>query len=480
MMRLQSLQRMGSRLLQITFSLSIFVACAQPKAPPRAFVIPNQIPVEGVTAMRFLPDGESLLFSRRHDDGCLLGRLNIATKNVSEERQLNFCPDRIEIARDGSRLVSGANESQVFDPAGNSLPALPDIRVLAISGKENQIVEQKEKLVWRRDSGEAVIGSKLRSPRYLSRSEGFVAIQASATGESLIKVTPDGIRPLSDEFRKIDSFDISPDDRELVLSADTGQSLDVGLLSSDGGEVQWVYPDPLPERGVTWAPRGNKVSYVVETTAGALLRTVHVPTSFQLTVDFPLSAITATAWEPNAEKFAVVSSALTRGPRIELLRYNGEDRQTLWAAPGDLRAEFDQVGNALLLQPAILRYEKRYPLVVWITEESPFQWNSARASLHRSGKVATAIARPGDAAALRKAVADRPWVDKSRVFVVYSEGGRDLNDFAGSTIIAPSAEMADQYEIRGNNPVEVRVPRREAAVIEAFAADFIRSQLPDE
>src|SRR5687768_12089823 len=123
MMGLQCPERMGSRLLLITASITFLTTCAQPPAPLRPFLIPTEISHEGVTALRFLPDGESLLFSRRHDDGCLLGRLNIGTKSVSEERTLTFCPDRIDIARDGSRLVSGKSESLVFDPTGNHVPA---------------------------------------------------------------------------------------------------------------------------------------------------------------------------------------------------------------------------------------------------------------------------------------------------------------------------------------------------------------------
>src|SRR5205807_8315221 len=96
-----------------------------------------------------------------------------------------------------------------------------------------------------------------------------------------------GETALTPQFTAIQSFDVSLERGEVAFSARRTDNFDIGLVSLDGSDVHWIPQDPADETDVQWAPRGNKISYVVHSRTGDLVRTVHIPTSLQLTVDFP-------------------------------------------------------------------------------------------------------------------------------------------------------------------------------------------------
>src|SRR6202521_699222 len=185
-----------------------------------------------------------------------------------------------------------------------------------------------------------------------------------------------GTVELTPQFRAIQSFDVSLERREVVFSAmrTDNFNFDIGLVSLDGSEIHWVPPDPVDETDVQWAPRGNKISYIVHSKAGDLVRTVHIPTSLQLTADFPYGAVRAVAWEPQAERYAVVVTSPNASERVERLKYSGEGRETVVAPAVRLDAEIEPIGGAVLMRPSAIRYSERLPLVVWITD-APFGWN---------------------------------------------------------------------------------------------------------
>src|SRR5262249_48593584 len=119
-----------------------------------------------------------------------------------------------------------------------------------------------------------------------------------------------GTNELTPQLAAIQSFDVSLERREVVFSAKNGaDNFDIGLVSLDGSDIHWFPSDPADETDVQWAPRGNKVSYIVHLKAGDVVRTVHVPTAAQLSVDFPYASIRALAWDRAAERYAVVISS---------------------------------------------------------------------------------------------------------------------------------------------------------------------------
>ena len=93
-----------------------------------------------------------------------------------------------------------------------------------------------------------------------------------------------GGKELTPQFVAIQSFDVSLERREVVFSAKRRDNFDIGLVSLDGSDIHWIPEDPADEIDVQWAPKGNKVSYIVRTKTGDVVRTVHIPTAAQLAV----------------------------------------------------------------------------------------------------------------------------------------------------------------------------------------------------
>src|SRR5581483_5125032 len=109
-----------------------------------------------------------------------------------------------------------------------------------------------------------------------------------------------GAKVLTPRFAAVQSFDVSLDRREVVFSAKHTDNFDIGLVSLDGSDIHWFPSDPADETDPQWASRGNKVCYIVHATSGDVVRTVHVPTATQLSVDFPYATIRALAWDREA------------------------------------------------------------------------------------------------------------------------------------------------------------------------------------
>lgn len=261
----------------------------------------------------------------------------------------------------------------------------------------------------------------------------------------------------------IQSFDVSLDRREVVFSAKRTDNFDIGLVSLDGSDIHWFPSDPADEIDVRWAPRGNKVSYVVRTKVGDVVRTVHVPTAMNLTVPFAWSTVRALAWDPPAEHYAVVLSSPEASERIESMEYSGEKRRTVVAPAVRLDGALEPLGGSIVLRPSSMRYGERLPLVVWIADP-PFVWNDARGKLIRDARLACAIVRQAPDAAFWQAADAVPWIDPARIFVV---GGRSSRGIS----IVPVDDSG--YRIDGST---VLVPR---AVVESFAAFWIPQQLKE-
>ena len=232
-----------------------------------------------------------------------------------------------------------------------------------------------------------------------------------------------GDKALTPQFAAIQSFDISLERREVVFSARRADSFDIGLVSLDGSNIHWVPADPADEIDVQWAPRGNKISYIVRMKAGDVVRTLHVPTSTQLSVAFPYATIRALAWDRAAERYAVVISSPDASDRVESMKYSGEDRRI--DVPPDERLDVaeEPVAGGLLLRPATMHYGERLPLFVWVADP-PFVWNAKRGALMRKQRVACAIIRRAPDDAFWAAVRATPWVDTSRVSLKDSNGVR--------------------------------------------------------
>src|SRR6185436_6161380 len=167
-------------------------------------------------------------------------------------------------------------------------------------------------------------------------------------------------KPITDAFAAIDSFDYSASRGEVVFSARRDAGFDVGLAAADGSVVNWLPNDPSDEVMVEWAPRGNKISYIVRAPTGDLVRTFHIPSSFHFVADFGAATIHALEWDATAERFAVAYNTLDASDRVEVMRYEVKERRM--AVPPAARIAADVLPfaeNAFLLRPFDLRYNEK-------------------------------------------------------------------------------------------------------------------------
>jgi hypothetical protein len=285
-----------------------------------------------------------------------------------------------------------------------------------------------------------------------------IRVVRAGGGEKIVN----GDKDVTPIYPAIDSFDYSDERHEVIFSAKREKGYDIGLAADDGSEIHWLPDDPADELGVRWAPKGNKVSYLVRGSVGTLIRTLHIPTSTQLTVDFPWASIRSFAYEPTGQRYAVVYSTPDASERIESLKYGGEERRLEVAPSRKLDVTVDRRGDALLLIPNAIRYGEKLPLVVWMSSD-PLAWSDARASLMRNARVACAVVtREPEWSSFREI----PWVDSSRLYLV-----GDASAPSPVTVIHPSAGLNGRFERRANL---VTVP---AGIVESFAAGFIADQL---
>ena len=225
-----------------------------------------------------------------------------------------------------------------------------------------------------------------------------------------------GMKALTPQFKAIQSFDVSLDRREIVFSAKRDTNFDIGLVSLDGSDIHWVPEDPADETDVQWAPRGNKISYIVHARTGDLIRTVHVPTAVQLSVDFPFTTVRSLAWDAAAERYAVVLTSPDSSDRIESMKYDGTARRTDVAPKTKLDVAEEPFAGALLMRPSTMHYGEKLPLVIWVADP-PYVWNDKLGALMRDKPRACAIMRSAPDAAFLDAVRAVPWIDSSQMSV---------------------------------------------------------------
>jgi hypothetical protein len=299
-------------------------------------------------------------------------------------------------------------------------------------------------------------------------SDGPIRIQSDPIRPRLMN----GDQPLTDQFAAIDSFDYSESRQEVIFSAKRDDNFDIGLAAADGSKVNWIPSDPADEVLVEWAPRGSKVSYVIRAGGGDVVRTLHIPSAMQFSVPFPMATIHALAWDPQAEQYAVAYSTPDASDRVEVLKYEGTGRRTVIASAATLDADLEPfAAGAILLRPRDIRYEEKLPLAVWIGD---FAWSDARAALAKNARVAMIVTRRPPDETFWKAVAELPWIDVRRTFLVAPQpvaATPAASPLAPVIITAGRAVAGGQYRRDGN---VVSVP---PAVIQSFAAGFIADQL---
>jgi len=276
-----------------------------------------------------------------------------------------------------------------------------------------------------------------------------------------------GEKVLTPAFAAIQSFDVSLDRREVVFSAMRAGNFDVGLVSLDGSEISWLPAERVDETDVQWAPRGNKVSYIVHTARGDIVRTLHVPTSAQLSVDFASARVVALAWDPPAERYAVIVESPEASQSVESAKYGGEERRTVVPAAQHLDVTAEPMAGAVVLRPPAMQYNEKLPLVVWI-DDQPLRWSDARAALMRTARVAVAVAGHEPDAGFWNEVSKTKWIDEKRMYVI-AHSALSTQHSALKSIIEDKNLPDGFYRDEGNI---VRVGK-----VQSFAAGYIAQEL---
>lgn len=283
-----------------------------------------------------------------------------------------------------------------------------------------------------------------------------------------------GSRELTPAYAAIDSYDVSRERGEVAFSAKRADSFDIGLVSTDGSDVHWAPEDPADETHVKWAPRGNKISYFIHTPSAALIRTLHVPTSVQLTIDFPYATLHDLAWEPAAERFAVAVESLDASDRIEVHRYDGTQHSTVVAPGAKLDVEIEPLtSSAALMRPSALRYNEKLPVIVWLDDAPRNRWDDARGAIQGANRVGCVVSTESPDAGLWKALNAVQWADMSRVFVVDVRANAGAYELPAAAVrLVASTAQAGPVWRRTGNTIEVG-----GGVVKSFAAGFIADQL---
>jgi hypothetical protein len=293
------------------------------------------------------------------------------------------------------------------------------------------------------------------------REASDIAVVTGAEGTKIVR----GTKELTPAFAAVDSYDVSLERGEVVFSAKRTDNFDVGLVSTDGSDIHWLFPDKADEIQVAWASRGNKFAFVARTPSGDVIRTVHVPTATHLTVEFPWSEVRAFAWNAAGDRYAVAVSGLDASERVESMKYGGEERRLETPAAIRLDVATEPFSGGVLLRPATMRYGQLVPLVVWISDS--LAWNDARGALLRDGQVACAVVRHPPDAAFWAEVGRTRWIDPARMYVV----GARSNERDVISIVPSAAVPAGTYRLEG------RVLSAPPAVVQSVAAGFIAERL---
>ena len=308
-----------------------------------------------------------------------------------------------------------------------------------------------------------------------SVQEGGPLRQKSVDGD--VKVVDGKIRrgalDLTPAFAAIDSLDVSEERGEVAFSAMKETSYDIGLVSTDGSPISWVPSDPADEIDVQWAPRGHKISFIVRTPSADFVRTLHVPTSFQFSVDVPFGRVSSLTWDKPAERFAIVVESVDTSQRVEVMKYDGTSRRIAIEPQQRLDVSVEPLGGGVSLRPEGLKYGEKLPLVIWMQDGDLNRWDASRAALMKGARVASLVVNSMPGSELMSVLRSTLWIDGSRMFLVDTRA-----------VPAPSEALPGVTIIRGSPDVSPQTYRRRGEIIEtpfgvvkSFSAGFIADQL---
>lgn len=366
--------------------------------------------VKSVTAIRYSPAGV-LWYLVTDGETCELRNQQIdsAAMQLSDE-----CDSSAIVMVEETPVVTSTRHSWWARDGqlGRMAPLFDAVAQGQVQGRDDGTA------VWIHAGTEIELGP-VSAARILPATNRVIVLRGDRRELALIDATGQQMVLYSSESA-IDSFDVDPREKEIAFSVRNNGSLDVGLISTDSSAVSWVGRERTDERLVTWAPRGNKITYVAQEIGGTTLRSVHIPTSYQVAADFPALHVHQVSWEPKAEKFAAIVSSLVESPHVQTIRYAGEERSVVVAPAEKFDREIETIAIdgsiAAVIPPRAVRYGERYAAVIQFRDDAPWKWSDELAPAIREGTRGV-IAVRGSVSKERivDAVRNLGWIDADRL-----------------------------------------------------------------
>lgn len=358
------------------------------------------------SAMKFR--GETLLVSHsRRDGSCSMVGYRAEIENAAETFSTG-CSGGFLIV-DGEVLLQGP-DGEIRTTRGE--------RFLAWLSEESWVRRSSSALQWSTEGEVRVVETEalgLRNGRLVPGGTALIAIEWAGEGERLVRISDEGeLLPLTEWFFEIESWDLADDGVEMVFSGRRESGLDVYVASTERPMVNPVPSDPADERGVAWAPVGYKFGFIVDSPAGSVVRSVHVPTGAMTNAIVPGYSAERFAWHPDGERITIWVSSEYNSPGIAISTFRGDFEGWLTAPVWTTDRDSSAIRNGRVFPPTNVHYGQKYPLVVLVRKAS----SGFEPAVGRLLGIEDAGVMITQRAPLDQELSSLGWVDRNGIFVI--------------------------------------------------------------
>jgi hypothetical protein len=176
------------------------------------------------------------------------------------------------------------------------------------------------------------------------------------------------------------------------------------------------------------------------------------------------------AWDEPAERFAVVWESADASPRIEVMQYSGEARRIAVPPATRLDVTTTPFAGGLMMRPASVTYNEKFPLIVWMAEGERNRWDAARGALLSGSRAAALVLDRRPEGDLARLVREAGWVDEGRMYVVNASGVAP--SLPGAVVITGDPAVPGGYYRRSGSLISTH-----PSDVKSFAARFIAGEL---
>lgn len=386
-----------------------------------------------------------VLLSIGTEGRCALHRLDPDAPSIELDEGVDLpdCPRTIEPLSSGDLLLRHRDGTGRL--VTSSVRALEGSELLAAGG-ESRVRRAGGRLIWEREGTGRELPSELETVSIAPDGSAVIAFSPTADGGELVRIDLDEAGALrrtvlADDFRAVRELAFDRDGKELVVSAipreagSTGR-WDIALVNAEAPVMNWVPADMNDEVAPLFSPFGYKISYIVRSTGGDVIRTVHVPTAAMVLATFGSAKIHDYAWMPDGERLIVALSSPLVSDHLVEINYAGVGLRELIGPEIRIEREADRLPGApagsILLSPESLAYGERHPLVIWTTgPDRDLAFDPRLVPLLDRGDIGVLLIEGSVESiepALWDALPELGWVDQNEIWLVAEEDAIELPD----------------------------------------------------